>query len=62
MPLTEERMEAILLEEVVDRRPQTLDRSDEEREHRATIRRQVKRMKKFGIEVQIPNYGPDITE
>ncbi len=62
MPVTEERRATILMEETVDRRPSTLDRTDEEREHRRVVRRQVRRLKANGIEVVIPTTPPDLSE
>lgn len=52
--LTDERATQILMEETVARRPRTLDTSDEEREYRRDIRRDVAKMKDAGIEIVVP--------
>ncbi len=62
MPLTEERRATILMEETITRRPTTLDRTDEEREYRRVVRRQVKTLKENGIEVVVPTTQPDLSE
>ncbi len=64
MPLTEERMDQIQLEETMGprRRPPTPDLDPEERDFRRRIRRDIKMMLRAGIEIVVPNSQPDISE
>ena len=57
--LTEERAAQILMEEVVGRRPATPDRDLHQAEYRKGIRRDVRMLKKAGVEVVIPSTQPD---
>ena len=61
MPLTEERMDRIQIEETrnMDR---TLDRDDVERQFRAAIAQVIAMMKKAGVEIAFPSTQPDLSE
>lgn len=48
------------MEETISRRKKTSDRSDEERDFRKQIRRQIRKMKAAGVEVVLPNVDPDL--
>lgn len=62
MAVPEARRNQILMEETVSRRAVTRDETMEEEEFRRIIRRQVRRMKRAGVQVVIPNVEPDLTE
>ena len=61
MPLTEERMDRIQLEETrnMDRTP---DRDEDERQFRAGIAKDIAMMKRAGIEISFPSTQPDPSE
>ncbi len=61
MPLTEERMDRIQLEETrnMDRTP---DADDEERQFREGIAKDIAMMKKAGVEIAFPGTQPDLSE
>ena len=58
--IDELRQEQIQLEETVPGRERTPDASDEERAFRLGIRRDVRRMRKAGIEASVPARLPDL--
>ncbi len=61
MPLTEERMDRIQLEETrnMDRTP---DADQTERDFRRGIAKDIAMMKKAGIEIAFPKVQPDIED
>ena len=61
MPLTEERMDRIQLEETrnMDRTP---DADEDERQFRAGIAKDIAMMKKAGVEIAFPSTQPDLWE
>jgi hypothetical protein len=44
------------------KRPPTPDRDPEEREYRKDIRRGVRKLKKAGVEVEVPTTQPDVRD
>ncbi len=61
MPLTEERMDRIQLEETrnMDRTP---DADDEERQFREGIAKDIAMVKRAGIEISFPQVQPDLED
>ena len=62
MPLSEERMTRIQLEETLERMPRTPDLDDEERSFREGIAEDIAMMKKAGVEIAFPSTQPDLSE
>ncbi len=62
MGVSEERAEQILLEETLPRRRRTTDRSAEEALYRRLIARDVARLTKAGVIIDIPATWPDLSE
>ena len=62
MGVSEERAEQILLEETLSRRRRTTNRSAEEALYRRLIARDVARLTKAGIIIDIPATWPDLSE
>ena len=62
LDLSEERAEQIVLEETLPRRRRTRDRSDEETVYRRLIARDVARLTKAGVIIDIPARWPDLSE
>ena len=60
MPLTEERMTRIQLEETRDMN-RTPDADEDEREFRQSIAESIAMMKEAGVEVVVPNTQPDLS-
>ena len=60
--LSNERAAQILMEETVEARTRTTDRTDSEIRYRRAIRIEVKEMKEKGIELVVPTDQPDPTE
>ncbi len=60
MPLTEERMDRIQIEETRGR-DRTPDMDEDERQVRAGIAKDIAMMKKAGVEVVVPNTQPDLS-
>ena len=60
--LGNERAEQIIMEETVETRSRTPDRTESEKRYRRAIREDVRRIKEAGREVVIPTDQPDITE
>ena len=59
MPLTEERMDRIQIEETRGR-DRTPDRDEDERQFRAGIAKDIAMMKKAGVEIAFEKVQPDI--
>ena len=58
MALTEKREDQIILEESLDNKVRTKDKTAAEKEFRGIIRRDVKKMKAAGLEVVMPLREP----
>ena len=61
MPLTEERMNRIQLEETRNMN-RTPDADEEERAFRRGIAKDIAMMKKAGVEISFPSTQPDLSE
>ncbi len=61
MPLTEERMIRIQLEETRGSN-RTPDREEEERDFRRGVAADISKMRKAGVEIVVPNTQPDLSE
>ncbi len=59
--VSEERAEQILLEEALPRRRRTRDKTADEAEYRSLIARDVARLTKAGIIMDIPARWPDLS-
>jgi hypothetical protein len=58
--IDEERQRQILIEVTIPRATKTRDRNAEEREFRRLLKRDVRRLKRAGVEVVVPNVEPDL--
>ena len=61
MPLTEDRVIRILLEETRGSN-RTPDADEEEREYRRVVARDIAKMEGSGVEIQIPTTQPDVSD
>ncbi len=61
MPLTEERMDRIQLEETRNMN-RTPDADEEERSFRRDVARDIEKMRKAGVEIVVPNTQPDLSD
>ena len=62
MAISEERMNQILMEETIPRRKPRKKDSPEEEKFRRLVRRDVRRMKRAGVEVVVPSLQPNPDE
>ncbi len=61
MPLTEERMDRIQLEETRNM-ARTPDRDEDERQFREGIAQDIAMMKRAGVEIAFPQVQPDLED
>ncbi len=62
MAISEERINQILMEETIPRRKPRKKDSPEEEKFRRLVRRDVRRMKRAGVEVVVPSLQPNPDE
>ena len=58
MAVSMERAAQIQMEETIGRRKRTPDKTDEERELRRLLARDIRKLRRAGLEVVVPNEEP----